>query len=450
MQQEPKVLLADDDPVFLRLLPTQLATKDIEFSTAADGRAVINVLRKRDFDVVILDVDLPDLSGIEVLEKIQKSHFPPQVIMLTGDSTLETGLRAMRLGAYDYITKPADPEHVHAVILKAFEKSRLLKQNEQLRVAANRSVSMVEPVVESASSKRVFEEARRIAKMDTTVLITGESGTDKDVLANWIHVNSGRGSQPLISVNCGAVPENLVESEFFGFEKGAFTGAASQKTGLLEASDGSTLFLDEIGEMPLSLQVKLLRFLENGTFRRVGSIKDKTADVRVIAATNRELSEGIEDGSFRADLYYRLNIIRFEMPPLRERPEDIKALTSQFLKRFKAKYATPELSISAQAEKQIASHPWPGNVRELKNTIERSVALAEGNVISRIYGLENASASKTPAAENSRSTQVSLSELEKQHILHVLGKVGGNREEAASILGITSRTLYRKLKQYNS
>lgn len=448
MQQKPKVLLADDDPVFLRLLPTQLSSKEIEFSTADNGRAVIDVLEKRDFDVVILDVDLPDINGIEVLEIIRKSQSPPEVIMLTGDQSLETGLRSMRLGAYDYLIKPADPEQLYAVILKAFEKAGLLKQNERLRVAATRRGNIVEPIVESPVAKRVFEEAERIAGMDTTILVTGESGTGKDVLANWIHSKSGRDGQPLVSVNCGAIPENLVESEFFGFEKGAFTGAGTQKTGLIEASDGSTLFLDEIGEMPMSLQVKLLRFLENGTFRRVGSVKDKTADVRVIAATNRDLADGLQDGGFRTDLYYRLNVIRFELPPLRERPEDIEALTDRFLERFKAKYRRPELSLGAQASSQIMSYLWPGNIRELKNTIERLVALTEGNVITQIQGLDSAPdrlPKKTPA-----DIPVPLAELERAHILHVLDLVKGKREEAASVLGITSRTLYRKLKQYNS
>ncbi len=450
MQQKLKILLADDDPVFLRLLPTQLARKDLEISTAVNGRSVLDILEKREFDVIILDVDLPDLSGIEVLKTVRMGQSGPEVIILTGDTSLETGLAAMRLGAYDYITKPADAEKVYEVIQKAADKAKLLKQNERLRVAAGSSGKIVEPVFESSVMVRVFSEAERIAEVDTTVLITGESGTGKDVLANWIHARSNRASQPLVSVNCGAIPENLVESECFGFEKGAFTGAGSQKVGLIEAADGSTLFLDEIGEMPLSLQVKLLRFLENGVFRRVGSVKDKTADVRIIAATNKDLKQSITDGSFRSDLFYRLDVIRMAIPPLRERNDDIAALTAMFLKRFRTKYGRPDLSLSEAALEEIQNYYWPGNVRELKNVLERTVALSASDRIERVAGLSEDSAAPVQNLEYENGKPKPLSEIEKVHIFSVLDSVDGNRERAASILGITSRTLYRKLKRYGT
>ncbi len=450
MAQKLKILLADDDPVFLRLLPTQLAKKDLEISTAVNGRSVLNILERRDFDVVILDVDLPDISGIEVLKTIRMSRSGPEVIILTGDTSLETGLAAMRLGAYDYITKPSDAEHVYEIIQKAADKAKIVKQNERLRVAAGSSGKSVEPVYESPVMVRVFSEAERIAEVDTTVLITGESGTGKDVLANWIHARSKRASQPLVSVNCGAIPENLVESEFFGFEKGAFTGAGSQKVGLIEAADGSTLFLDEIGEMPLALQVKLLRFLENGVFRRVGSVKDMTADVRIVAATNKDLKQGIADGSFRSDLFYRLDVIRMAIPPLRERKADITALTEMFLKRFRSKYGRPQLSLSDAAEGQIERYDWPGNVRELKNVLERTVALSITDTIEQIAGLTEVAVTVNHAADFGDSIEKPLSEVERTHIFAVLGLVDGNREKAASILGITSRTLYRKLKIYDA
>jgi DNA-binding NtrC family response regulator len=449
MQQTVKVLLADDDPVFLRLLPVELATKDLEISTTVNGRSVLDAIEKKDFDVVILDVELPDISGVEVLAKIRSLASSPEVIMLTSDSSLETGLEAMRLGAYDYITKPSDAAKIHAVILKAAEKGRILKQNKRLKVVAQKGFSAVQPILGSDLIKRVFSEAERVAGMNTTVLITGESGTGKDVLANWIHTRSNRVDEPLISVNCGAIPENLAESEFFGFEKGAFTGAGKQKIGLIEAADASTLFLDEIGEMPLSLQVKLLRFLENGLFRRVGSVKDQNSDVRIIAATNRELRLGIQEGSFREDLFYRLNIIRFEIPPLRERREDIEILADHFLKQFSIKYSRPALVLSRSARKQAADYSWPGNVRELKNAIERSVALSDSSEIAHIYGLEDRAAGVSLGQGSTDRTLISLPELEKQHILSVLEHVDGKREKAAHILGITSRTLYRKLKEYN-
>ncbi|NNE65357.1 MAG: sigma-54-dependent Fis family transcriptional regulator [Pyrinomonadaceae bacterium] len=450
MQQKLRVLLADDDPVFLRLLPTQLANENFEISTATTGGSVLDVLEKREFDVVILDVDLPDISGIEVLKTIRTLESAPEVIMLTADTSLETGLTAMRAGAYDYITKPADSDQVKELIRKASDKTRIVKQNQRLKVAAATRYPGVQPIFESEISKRIFAEAERVAGMDATILITGESGTGKDVLANWIHSKSGRAELPIVSVNCGAIPENLVESEFFGFEKGAFTGAGKQKVGLIEAADASTLFLDEIGEMPLSLQVKLLMFLENGKFRKVGSVRDQTADVRVIAATNKDLKAGISDGSFRADLYYRLNIIMFELPPLHERPEDLEALSNGFLERFKSKYGRPELEFSNAAKRQIREYNWPGNVRELKNAVERTVALASGDKIERIHGIFESGVISGAVPTESKPELVSLAWLEKDHILKVLEEVNGNREAAASILGITSRTLYRKLKEYRA
>ncbi|MDH3528641.1 MAG: sigma-54 dependent transcriptional regulator, partial [Acidobacteriota bacterium] len=407
-------------------------------------------LEKREFDVVILDVELPDYSGIDLLKTIRNQKTPPEVIMLTGDISLDTGLTAMRLGAYDYITKPADPDHVGAVVRKAAEKTRLQKQNERLRIAAASSVASVEPILRSESTAQIFSEAERVAAMDATVLITGESGTGKDVLATWIHSKSARSDQPLVSVNCGAIPENLVESEFFGFEKGAFTGAGKQKVGLIEAADGSSLFLDEIGEMPLSLQVKLLTFLENGVFRRVGSVRDQSSDARIIAATNKRLEAGIKDGVFRADLFYRLNIIAFEIPPLRERPEDLDALSEAFFERFKAKYGRPELELAPKAKKQLKEHTWPGNVRELKNAIERTVALSADNVIPAIYGIGISLLPQNAPGSGRGDELKPLATLEREHIEYVLGKVHGNREKAALILGITSRTLYRKLKEYRA
>jgi DNA-binding NtrC family response regulator len=413
-----------------------------------NGRSVLDILEKKNFDVVILDVELPDISGIEVLKTIRRFQTAPEVIMLTSDTSLATGIEAMRLGAYDYITKPANVAQINAIILKAAEKGKILNQNKRLKAAASRAGLAVEPILGSELIKRVFSEAKRVAPMDTTVLITGESGTGKDVLANWIHTNSGRADEPLVSVNCGAVPENLAESEFFGFEKGAFTGAGNQKMGLVEAANSSSLFLDEIGEMPLSLQVKMLRFLENGRFRRVGSIRDQNSDVRIIAATNRELRQGIKDNTFREDLFYRLNILRFEIPPLRERPEDIELLAASFVRQFRIKYNRPELTLGRTAIKQVREYDWPGNVRELKNAIERSVALTESSELVRIFGIDTNLRSIAPEKIRSAAQVPSLPELEKEHILAVLEMVNGKRDAAAAILGITSRTLYRKLKIY--
>ncbi|MEZ5345550.1 MAG: sigma-54 dependent transcriptional regulator [Pyrinomonadaceae bacterium] len=451
MTDEIKILLADDDPVLLELLPAQLSASGFLISTAATGREVLNSLKKEEFDVLLLDVNLPDASGIEILSAIGSAEDAPEVIMLTADKNLETGIEAMRRGAYDYLTKPAEAEEVKAVVRKAAEKQKLRTQNQKLRTAIRRQNenSAIKPVHASAVMKEIFEQAERVAGLDTTILITGESGTGKDVLANWMHSQGRRGDFPMISVNCGALPENLFESEFFGFEKGSFTGAGKQKIGLIEAADGSTLFLDEIGEMPLTMQVKLLHFLENGSFRRVGSNRDQKADVRVIAATNKDLPQEIAKGNFRSDLFYRINVISFSLPPLRERAGDIGPLIDFFLEDFRRSYNRPSMEISEKSRRELVNHAWPGNIRELRNTLERTVALSASDQITKIFGLPERGF-ESDERERKEFKPVALSELEKDHILKVLESVDGKRDRAAAILGITSRTLYRKLKEYNS
>jgi two-component system response regulator HydG len=299
--------------------------------------------------------------------------------------------------------------------------------------------------------------AEAAARLDSTVILTGESGTGKDVLARFIHARSARGDAPLITINCGALPESLFESEFFGHEKGAFTGATALKRGLIEAADGSTLFLDEIGDLPAPMQVKLLHFLEQGRFRRVGSTRDRASDVRIIAATNRRLAEDVRQGRFRTDLFYRLNVISLHVPPLRDRREDIPALIDHFLTLYRERFQRPALTLTEGARRQLESFNWPGNVRELRNTIERAAALSESDEIeaaqfAQLIEHKEASPSDpsppdTPADAESPTTRT-LDELERQHILRVLEETGGNRERAAIILGISARTLYRKLREY--
>ncbi len=451
MKQIIKVLLADDDPILRKLLPHQLFAEDFEVSTVADGPEALNALREEDFDVVLLDVNLPEVSGLEILSLIRQREDAPEIVMLTADNSLQTGIEAMRRGAFDYITKPASPDLIEAIIRKATEKHGLVKQNQRLRAAVRtqNKNSATEPVHQSPKMQKIFSQATIVAKTDTTLLITGESGTGKDVLARWIHSQSQCSDLPFVSINCGALPENLFESEFFGHEKGSFTGANTQKIGLIEAADGSTLFLDEIGEMPLAMQVKLLHFLENGTFRRVGATRDRKTDVRVIAATNRPLEEDVKDGKFRADLYYRLNVIAFHLPPLRERSEDMPELLDYFLEKLRFRFNRPNLSLSGTARKTLLNHQWQGNIRELRNTLERAVVLAPNDLIEEIHGLNNYAKFESQPEVSTPVSLSPLSEIERKHILFVLSEVGGKREKAASILGITSRTLYRKLKELN-
>lgn len=450
MRQKIKILLADDDPVLRRLLPLQISAKDFEILTVESAKEVLNLLKEEDFEVVLLDVNLPDASGVEILSSIRQTENAPEVVMVTADKSLETGIEAMRRGAYDYVTKPVNPAQVEAIVRKASEKHRLVWQNKQLRVAVHQQnkYATVEPIYKSPSMRQIIGQAETVAKLDTTLLITGESGTGKDVLARWIHSRSLRSGLPLVAINCGALPENLFESEFFGHEKGAFTGANTQKIGLVEAADGSTLFLDEIGEMPLPMQVKLLHFLENGLFRRVGAIRDRQADVRIIAATNKKPEEEVKAGNFRADLFYRLNVIAFELPPLRERREDVSALIDFFLEKLRVQFNRQHLKLSAAAKSKLENHTWHGNVRELKNTMERAVALSPTDLVEEIYGLNTQNFTPNSQPLTPDSSPITIAELEKRHILQVLNEAGGHREKAAVMLGITSRTLYRKLNEY--
>src|SRR5712692_9721968 len=392
MNRKIRVMVVDDDNLLRKLVTEQLAKGDFDAAPAASGQQALDILREADYDVVLLDIMMPGLSGLDALREIRKLEDPPEVVMLTADTSLSTGIEAMRHGAYDYLTKPATLDEMEAVIRKADEKRRLVKQNASLRSVA-RGVDEVLPIVKANPlMAAVVAQAENAARTDSTILITGESGTGKDVLARLIHSKGARYLTPIITVNCGAFPETLFESEFFGHERGAFTGASTLRRGLLEAADGSTLFLDEIGDLPLPMQVKLLHFLEQGRFRRVGSTRDQSADVRIIAATNRNLADEVERKHFRADLYYRLNVVALHVPPLRERPEDFPGLIDYFLGIYRQRFNRPALDLSAAARQRLAEYAWPGNVRELRNCLER----------------------------------------------------------AAAILGISSRTLYRKLREYET
>jgi DNA-binding NtrC family response regulator len=460
MANKFRVLLVDDDLVHSTIIRHQITGDDLELTASADGDEAFALVQKADFDVILLDVMMPGLSGLDFLRQVKELDDAPEVIMLTADNSLSTGVDAMRLGAYDYLTKPAETRKLEQVIRKAAEKRRLVRQHASLRAVVRRpgAGAAVPLVYRSAALGAVVAQAEAAARLDTTVLIAGESGVGKDVLARWIHARSPRADAPIITVNCGALPEALFESEFFGHEKGAFTGAAARTRGLVEAADGSTLFLDEIGEMPLPMQVKLLHFLENGRFRRVGSTRDHVADVRVIAATNRSLRAEVGGGRFRQDLYYRLNVVSFEVPPLRARREDVGLLIDYYLDYYLQRFNLPSLTLTAEARCQLENYSWPGNVRELRNCLERAIALARDNVITPAQVVVEPSAPRSPQAAQASpagappfaaaGAHPTLAELERQHIERVLADVGGNRERAAAVLGISARTLYRKLREY--
>jgi DNA-binding NtrC family response regulator len=456
--RKTRVLVVDDDQLLRQLVTDQLSRSGFEASAAASGEEALAALQASEYDVVLLDIRMAGMSGLDALREIRQLEDPPEVIMLTADTSLGTGLEAMRYGAYDYLTKPATLDEMEALIRKADEKRRLVRQNAGLRAAVRAPQAedaLPALIYASAAMQGLVTLAETAARLDSTVIITGESGTGKDVLARFIHQKSARADAPMITVNCGALPEALFESEFFGHERGAFTGAAAMKRGLIEAADGSTLFLDEVGELPAAAQVKLLHLLEQGRYRRVGSTRDRTADVRIIAATNRNLAQEVQQSRFRADLFYRLNVISLHIHPLRERREDIPVLVAHFLALYRTRFTRPTLALTAEAQQQLSAYDWPGNVRELRNTLERAAALAATDTLAADQLLlpimqarvtaDTSTGAQTSAPPNVPST---LDELERQHILRVLAEANRNRERAAALLGISTRTLYRKLREY--
>ena len=460
MSKKISVLVVDDDQLLRKLVTDQLSRSGFDAAGAASGEEALASLQATDYDVVLLDIRMGGMSGLDALRAIRRLDDAPEVIMLTADTSLGTGLEAMRLGAYDYLTKPSTLDEMEALVRKAEEKRRLVRQNASLRAAARPPQGDETSVLVFRSEKMrgLAGMAEQAARLDSTVVITGESGTGKDVLACFIHARSSRGEQPMIRVNCGALPEQLFESELFGHEKGAFTGATVLKRGLIEAADGSSFFLDEIGDLPQPMQVKLLHFLEQGRFRRVGSTRDRGSDVRVIAATNRRLAEDVQQGRFRTDLFYRLNVISLHVPPLRDRREDIPALVDHFLDVYRERFNRPNLALSEEAGRRVAAHDWPGNVRELRNALERAAALSPADVLEADQllgdggqGIGVGAHSHPPTPDPyplSPDSRLRLEDLERQHILRVLEETGGNRERAAAVLGISARTLYRKLREY--
>ncbi len=461
-----RVLVVDDDQLLRRLVAEQLGRTGFATAAAASGEEALVTLREVEYDVVLLDQQMPGMSGLSALREIRKLEDAPEVIMLTADTSLGTGLEAMRLGAYDYLTKPSTLDEMEAVIRKADEKRRLVRQNANLRAVVETPASgsgggddadAPAVIYRSPQFAGVVTMAEAAARLDSTVVITGESGTGKDVLARFIHAKSARADAPLITVNCGALPESLFESEFFGHEKGAFTGATTLKRGLIDAADGSTLFLDEIGELPAAMQVKLLQFLEAGSFRRVGATRDRAVDVRVIAATNRRLADEGQQPRFRAALCYRLNVISLHVPPLRERREDITVLIDYFLARFRERFQRPALDLADDARRRLEAHDWPGNVRELRNAIERAAALTTADILTaeqvlpqRDDGVHTPGDVQAARPQADGAPPPTLEALERQHIIRTLDDTGGNRERAAIVLGISARTLYRKLREYEN
>ncbi len=443
MSNSIKVLVVDDEEPLRRLLKKELARKGFSVETAPDGRSALVVLKDSSFDVILLDIVMPGIDGISVMKKMKADPASPVIIVLTGRATVETAVEAMKNGAYDYLTKPYKLEELAIVINRAYEYGNLSKKNLLFQQELVRKESPFEFVCKSRQLQEILTLIKKIAPTDSPVFIQGESGTGKELIANTIWHYSRRKDFPFIALNCATLSESLIESEIFGHEKGAFTNAYQTKHGIVEVADTGTLFLDEISEMPLGLQAKLLRFLDSGEFRRVGSNKSLKVDVRVLAATNKDLIDLVKNGTFREDLYYRLNVINIIIPPLRERRHDIPELSKYFLKKYCRKLSKSISGFKPEAIGLLHGYNWPGNVRELENVIERAVILCDAEEI----GPGDLS---IPAGHilHEKNMQPSLEEMEKNYILRVLKETNGNQSKASQILEIDRKTLYLKLKKY--
>jgi len=446
------VLVADDDADQRLLLERVLSEADWaehRVTSVPDGRSALSALRDQVFDVVLLDLSMPGLDGLEVLEAIGDDTNRPQVIFVSGTGTVATATRAMKLGAYDFLEKPIQPERLVPLVWKAAQARRLNTRSERLGAVVKRGAPEAHIVTDDERMHDALDLVAKVAGSDVSVLIAGESGTGKELIARELHRLSRRHDEPLVALNCAAVAENLAESELFGHEKGAFTGASSRKIGLLELADGGTLFLDEIGDLAPPLQAKLLRVLESKRFRRVGGLKEFPTDFRLVSATNRPLQDLVAKDQFRGDLFYRINAVVLELPPLRERIGDVALLVQSFLQEFRRGDAE-SWTVAPDARALLEGYSWPGNVRELRNVIERAALLARGQTIRAAdLGTSLSTERAGPPAEGSvRLPSLELDRLERMAIEQALERSGWHQGRAAEMLGVSVRTLHRKLKGY--
>ena len=452
MKRINSVLVVDDDHAHRTMLNTLLSGWGYEVNEADDGQAAIDQVHGRAFDLILMDIRMIKVSGLEALTEIRAFNPAIPVIIMTAYSSVETAVEALKKGAYDYLTKPLDFDELRMVMERAMDHSHLKEENRILKEALGSQFDTRNIIGGSVAMVRLLETVAQVAPSEATVLITGESGAGKELIAGAVHFNSPRKDSPFVKMNCAAITESLLESELFGHEKGAFTGAHRRKEGKFRQADEGSLFLDEVSEMSLSMQVKLLRVLQEREFARVGGEDIIKVDVRVIAATNKDLMQEVESGRFREDLYYRLNVVTLDVPPLRERNEDIPLLAGHFLTTFAEKNHKRIRGFSPQAMDQLLRYAWPGNVRELMNTVERAVVLSRYEYIDEEdfpSHMKNGPADVN--ADSPLSAPVaghSLEEVEKGTILKTLELTNGNKSEAARRLGITRKTLHKKLKKY--
>jgi len=454
MNRQINILLVDDEEPIREAMLLLLKASDYQTSACASGEEALQLLAREHFDIVITDLFLPDITGIDILTKA-KGLFPSiEVILITGHASAETAVRAMKEGAFDYITKPLNFEELKVIIAKAVEKQRLLNENVYLRKQLREKYEFSNIIGNSPAMQKMFTRIAKIIKTDSTVLILGESGTGKELIAKAIHSNGPRRDKPFIAVHCGAIPENLLESELFGHTKGSFTGAIRDKMGKFEAANHGTIFLDEIGTLPMHLQIKLLRVLQEQEVERIGSNRPIKLDVRIISATNVNLDEEVKKGNFRDDLYYRLNVIPVTLPPLRERVEDILPLVRHFLTKYCESMGRTPMNVSKEALMALEQYNWPGNVRELENMVERTVALTEGEMIAlddlpqnivRLFG-EYEELSTRITSRGIDLVKV-MNEMERKMITDALSLSDGVKARAATLLKLNRTTLVEKMRR---
>ena len=441
-----RILVVDDEEGMRDSLSEWLEEDGYDVTAVESGRKAIEKVREEPWNILLIDLKMPGLDGIETMREIKKIHSDLPVLIITAYATVSSAVSAMKEGAYDDVVKPFNPEEISILIAKILRHQNLLKENLFLRKELRKSFQFGDIIGKSHTMQEVFDLIRTVAEGKSTILIQGESGTGKELVARAIHQSGPRKDAPFISISCGALSESLLESELFGHEAGAFTDAKSLKKGKIELADGGTFFLDEVGDISLKTQVDLLRVLQEREFRRVGGSEVVRVDVRVIAATHKDLLKGIKAGRFREDLYYRLNVINIAIPPLRERKEDIPLLVSHFLEKFNIENRKTIERVSEKAMAALMDYDWPGNVRELENAIERSVVVCKSNMILR----EDLPASLVYEKEAAPSypTNLSIQEVEKRHIVRILSEMGWNVRKSAKILGIDRITLYRKMERY--
>ena len=446
-----RILVVDDEESLRRVTQLRLEAAGYYVSTVADGFQALDLLAKEPFDLVLTDLKMPGMTGIELLKRLRDEYPDVIVILITAFGTVESAVEAVKAGAYDYILKPINMDGLRMVIERALEHLQLVEEVQLLRTALNQKYGFENIVGRSKLLLNTLDTAVRAAKSDATVLIRGETGTGKELLARGIHYNSRRKNKPFVTINCGAIPKELLESELFGHIRGAFTGAVANKKGKIEIADQGTLFLDEIGEMPLELQVKLLRLLQEREIEKVGTPLPSKVDVRIIAATHRNLQAMIEDGSFREDLYYRLAVIPVELPPLRERQDDIPELVEAFFERSKQKHGRSELRLSPALLPYFSGYRWPGNVRELENLVERIVVLARGDEV-RLEDLPEHLRRERPALDAINLELpphgISLEGVERELILRALEKSNWNQTKAAQYLDISRKVLIYRMEKF--